>query len=93
MEDVKKGKGKFEAFKWRMLKRRDSLLRFLDDPTIPADNNGSERAIRNIKVKGKVSGMFKTEIGAQQFAVIRSVIDTLIKRDQPVLKSLFNLLS
>jgi len=89
----KNGKGLLEAFKERMRKKRSALLQFLDDPDIPHDNNGSERAIRNIKVKSKISGMFKTEIGADQFAVIRSVIDTFIKRDQEVLTSLFSKLS
>lgn len=89
----KKEKGKLEAFKSRMRKRRKSLFRFLEDPMIPPDNNGSERAIRNVKVKTKVSGMFKTDLGADQFAVIRSVIDTFIKRRQPVLKSLIKAVS
>ena len=89
----KNGKGLLEAFKDRMRKKRNALLRFLDDPNVPHDNNGSERAIRNIKVKTKISGMFKTEIGVDQFAVIRSVIDTFIKREQPVLTSLFSKLS
>jgi len=89
----KKHKGKLESFKDRMRKRRKSLFRFLEDPTIPPDNNGSERAIRNVKVKTKVSGMFKTDLGADQFAVIRSVVDTFIKRRQPVLKSLIKAVS
>ena len=50
---------------------------------IPPDNNGSERAIRNIKVKQKVSGQFKS--GQNAFCVLRSVIDTLIKRGVEVL--------
>lgn len=85
--------GKVATFSNRIKKKRDSLFRFLDDPSIPPDNNASERAIRNVKVKTKVSGMFKTDIGADQFAVIRSVIDTFIKRKQPVMKSLFNMVS
>lgn len=89
----KKHNGKLESFKHRMRKRRKSLFRFLEDPTIPPDNNGAERAIRNIKVKMKVSGMFKTELGADQFAVIRSVVDTFIKRKQPVLKSIIKAVS
>jgi len=89
----KKHKGKLESFKDRMRKRRKSLFRFLEDPSIPPDNNGSERAIRNVKVKTKVSGMFKTDLGADQFAVIRSVIDTFIKRRQPILKSLIKAVS
>lgn len=86
-------KGKVNTFCKRLRKRRDSLLRFLEDPTIPPDNNASERAIRNVKVKTKVSGMFKSDIGADQFAIIRSVIDTFIKRRQPVMKSLLNMVS
>ncbi len=58
---------------------KDYLFPFLENSVVPSDNNGSERAIRNVKVKQKVSGQFKTLAGATQFAVIRSVIDTCIK--------------
>lgn len=77
----------------RIIKKRNALFRFLDHPDIPPDNNASERAIRNVKVKTKVSGMFKSELGAQHFAVIRSVIDTFSKRGLPVMQSLVNQLS
>jgi len=93
LANFKKQKGKLAAFKARMIKRRKSLFRFLENPNIPPDNNGSERAIRNVKVKTKISGMFKTDLGADQFAVIRSVIDTFIKRRQPILKSLIKAVS
>jgi transposase len=46
---------------------------------VPPDNNGSERAIRNIKTKTKVSSNFRTLAGAQEFAILRSVADTAIK--------------
>jgi transposase/FtsZ-binding cell division protein ZapB len=88
-----KAKGKVLAFIKRIIKRRDALFRFLKDPCIPPDNNASERAIRNVKVKTKVSGMFKTDLGADQFAIIRSVIDTFIKHKQPVMKSLIKVIS
>ena len=52
------------------------------------DNNGSERAIRNIKVKQKISGQFKTLQNANIFAVLRSVIDTTIKNGNNVLNTL-----
>ncbi|MFT7249081.1 MAG: transposase, partial [Arcticibacterium sp.] len=43
------------------------------------DNNGSERGIRNIKVKQKVSGQFVSIQKAIDFVVVRSVFDTIIK--------------
>ena len=55
------------------------LLTFLIDEQTPPDNNGSERAIRMVKVKQKVSGQFKS--GAQSFAIIRSVFDTCNKQN------------
>lgn len=64
------------------------IFYFLYHPKVPPDNNGSERAIRNIKVKQKISGQFKSVKGAISFAVIRSVIDTAIKSRQNVLNAL-----
>lgn len=69
-------------FQRSMLKYRNHLFVFLYDLTVPPDNNGSERALRNVKVKQKVSGQFKR--GQHDFCVLRSVIDTLIKRDLAV---------
>ncbi len=66
-----------------MIKHRNYLLPCIYDIDIPPDNNGSERAIINIKVKQKVSGQFKT--GQNAFCVIRSVIDTLLKRQLQVI--------
>jgi hypothetical protein len=52
------------------------------------DNNGSERAIRNVKVKQKVSGDFRSVRGAEVFAIIRSAIDTWIKRGAKIFECL-----
>lgn len=70
------------AFQKRMVKYEDYVFGFLDHPDIPPDNNGSERAIRNFKVKLKNSGFFKSFEGANIYAVIRSIIDTAIKNGQ-----------
>ena len=64
------------------------VFTFLFVEQITPDNNASERAIRNIKVKQKISGQFKTVKGAQNFAIIRSVIDTTIKNSENVLDAL-----
>ncbi len=63
-----------------LTKAREKIFTFLLHPDIPSDNNGSERAIRNIKVKLKVSGQFKTLQGAEDYANLRSIIDTSRKR-------------
>jgi len=76
------------AFQNRLVKYRDYIFTFLHNPQVPPDNNSSERAIRNIKVKQKVSGQFKSPNGAFIFAVLRSITDTIIKNDQNVLGSL-----
>lgn len=65
---------------------RNYLFPFLYDKDIPPDNNGSERGVRNIKVKMKISGQFKT--GYDTFAKLRSVIDTCIKCNIPVLHAM-----
>jgi hypothetical protein len=62
-------------------KAKDKIFTFLLYPNIPPDNNGSERAIRNLKVKLKVSQQFKSSQGAKDYATLRSVIDTARKRD------------
>jgi transposase len=64
------------------------ILRFLHYNNVPPDNNGSERAIRTLKVKQKVSGGFRSLNGADGFAVLRSVIDTTIKSGNDVFYAL-----
>lgn len=76
----------------RLLVHKESIIRFLWDDHIPFDNNQAERDLRMVKVKQKVSGSFRTESGAKNFARIRSVISTLLKQQLPVLSSLTNAL-
>ncbi len=79
---------KLYTFYKRMCRESQYLFTFLFIKEVPPDNNASERAIRNVKVKQKISGQFKKEKAAQNFAKIRSVIDTTIKNGQNVLESL-----
>jgi len=82
---------KEKAFIKRLIKNRNSIFTFLYHKEVPADNNGSERSIRNLKVKMKVSNQFKSFEFAQHYAVIRSVIDTTIKNSMNVFDALVNL--
>ena len=72
----------------RLVKYRHHIFTFLYYHQVPPDNNGSERAIRNVKVKQKISGQFKSFTGAEAFAILRSVIDTAIKNNLNPLHSL-----
>jgi transposase len=63
----------------RLLDRQDDYLRFTTNWRIPADNNGSERDIRMIKLRQKVSGCLRTLTGAKQFCAIRSYLSTAAK--------------
>lgn len=69
---------------------RNALFSFLYHQGVPFDNNGSERAFRMVKVKTKISGQFKSL--QHDFAVIRSVIDSVIKNGQSVFSAINALL-
>jgi transposase len=79
---------KLNSLKKRLIKYDSYIFTFLDHLEVPPDNNLSERAIRNFKVKLKVSGFFKTMKGAEAYAVIRSVVDTTVKNGQNVFEAL-----
>ena len=70
---------KHNALARRLLDRQDDYLRFTTDWRIPPDNNGSERDIRMIKLRQKVSGCLRTLTGARQFCAIRSYLSTAAK--------------
>ena len=63
----------FESFKKGILKVKDYLFTFLTDLHVPYENNASERGVRKIKVKQKVSGC------ANDFAKIHSIAETAMK--------------
>ena len=71
--------GEFESFKKGILKVKDYLFTFLTDPNVPYDNNASERGVRKIKIKQKVSGGFRTDKGADDFAKLHSIAETAMK--------------
>lgn len=79
------------TFQKRMVRYKNYLFTFLHYPEVPPDNNASERAIRNIKVKQKVSGQFKTARGAEIYAIVRSVTDTCIKNGQNILSAFYTI--
>ena len=79
-QDISKEHKKVKTIIKKLRKCRNHIFEFMYNNLVPPDNNASERAIRNVKVKQKVSTMFKTKEGITNYAIIRSVFDTCIKR-------------
>lgn len=61
---------------WRLMEYRDNYIYWLIDFGIPFTNNLSERNLRGIKSKMKVSGQFQNVERAEDYANIRSYIET-----------------
>ena len=72
----------------RLRKHKEGCLRFLTDPRTPFTNNEAERDLRMAKLRQKISGGFRSERGAYNFARMRAVIATARKQGWNVLQTL-----
>lgn len=72
----------------RLDTNRDQVLGFMNDFKIPFTNNLAEGDIRMQKLKQKISGCFRTRVGANIFANLRSYISTARKQGHPTLAAI-----
>ena len=72
----------------RLHERRDETLRFLTDPQVPFTNNEAERDLRMMKLRQKISGGFRSRSGADDFAILRTIIATAQKQGWDILNTL-----
>lgn len=81
-------KSKTQNMLMRFIKHKEEILTFANNFLIPFTNNIAEQAIRMMKVKQKISGCFRSEQGAKNFADIRSYIATAKKQGLSIIKAL-----
>jgi transposase len=72
----------------RLSTHKQDTLRFLTDPQVPFTNNLAERDGRMMKLRQKISGSFRSEDGAKDFAVVRSVLSIARKQGWAMLSTL-----
>lgn len=65
----------------RLMEYRDNYIYWTIDFNLPFTNNLSERALRGIKSKMKVSGQFQNISCAEYYATIRSYIETCYRNN------------
>ena len=72
----------FDTFRKGLKKHRKHIFLFLSHHNVPYDNNASERAVRPVKTKLKVSGQFRSDDGSKNYATLMSIALTAKKNNQ-----------
>ena len=76
---ARRKKGKPLCLIDRLEKYKDAVLMFSKNMSVPFTNNIAEQGIRNLKVKVKVAGCFRSKEGANHYAMIRSYVESARK--------------
>ncbi len=72
----------------RYQEHRASLFVFFDRPDVPPTNNASEQDLRPSVIHRKVTGGFRSQLGADVSATLTSLLTTARKRGQNLLDAL-----
>jgi transposase len=72
----------------RLVLGKAEVLAFLDDLTIPFDNNQAEQDLRMLTVQQKIAGSFRADSGAEAFARTRGYLASLRKQGVALLAAL-----
>ena len=75
----------------RLKKYQNNYTEWVRDFTVPTTNNLSERSLRFVKCKDKISGQFLSIEYAEYFANIRTYIETCARHGVNELQALFRL--
>jgi transposase len=72
----------------RYREHRSSLFVFFDRPHVPPTNNASEQDLRPSVIHRKVTGGFRSQLGADVSAIFTSLLTTARKRGENLFQSL-----
>jgi len=86
-------KGKTLSLIERLDKHRVSVCLFIYIFEVPFDNNLAERDLRMVKTKSKVSGCFRSFVGAQNYLSIMSYVGTAKKHGISAYEAIRNAIS
>ena len=67
---------------------RSPLYSFLNDLDVPFPKNEAKRVLGKTEVEQKISGCFRTVEGAENFCILRTVIETARKQGRDILQTL-----
>lgn len=84
-------KSKWQNLLLRLEKTINETLLFIEDFTVPFDNNQAERDLRMAKLKNKVSWCFRSFEWWEYFMRIRSYIWTLRKQEKETFSAILSL--
>ena len=77
----------------RLEKYKINYLNYIYDFELPFDDNLSERDLRPIKIKKKISGCHRSFEGLKDYCNIRTIISTCIKQGISYFEFFKNILS
>ena len=85
-------KDKEKAVLNRLIKYKINYMNFVEDFGLPFDDNLSERDLRPVKIKKKVSGCHRSFEGLKDYCNIRTIISTCIKQGISYFEALKNII-
>ena len=91
IQNIEKLKDEYRIMRDGLIKCRNYMFNFLENPHIPSDNNASERGIRKLKIKMKNACTFRSEWGADAFLQLHSIVETAKKHTQTSYKAIRSL--